>query len=84
LFSSILLFNIPKNLLDIFFEYIIISKYTLGYIPSYNNNFSFNCFVDYEIVDINLDLVEGYTAEITNNIYYFSWFATKQILVKKI
>jgi hypothetical protein len=39
--------------------------------------------MDHEIIDINLDLIESYTAEITNNIYYFGWFATKQVLVKK-
>jgi hypothetical protein len=37
----------------------------------------------YKIVDINLNLVEGYITEITNNIYYFSWLAIKQVLVKK-
>jgi hypothetical protein len=72
LFGSILLFDIPKNLSDIFLERIIISKYTLGHIPSYSNNLFFNCFVDYEIIDIGLDLIEGYTAEIADNIYYFS------------
>jgi hypothetical protein len=72
LFNSILLFDIPKNLLDIFLKYIIVSKHILGYIPSYNNNFSFNYFIDHEIIDISLDLVEGYITEITNNIYYFS------------
>jgi hypothetical protein len=77
LFSSILLFDIPKNLSDIFLKYIIISKYTLGHIPSCGNNFSFNCFVDHEIIDISLDLVKSYTTEITNNIYYFSWLAIK-------
>jgi hypothetical protein len=39
--------------------------------------------MDYEIVDISLNLVKSYTAEITNNIYYFSWFATKQVLVEE-
>jgi hypothetical protein len=72
LFGSILLFDIPKNLLDIFFERIIISKYILGYIPSCSNNFFFNCFIDHEIVNISLDPVEGYITEITDNIYYFS------------
>jgi hypothetical protein len=72
LFGSILLFNILKDLLNIFLEYIIISKYTLGYIPSYNSNFSFNYIIVHEIVDISLDLVKGYIIEITNNIYYFS------------
>jgi hypothetical protein len=72
LFGSILLFDIPKNLLDIFFKRIIISKHTLGYIPSCNNNLSFNCFVDHEIVDISLDPIKGYTAKIADNIYYFS------------
>jgi hypothetical protein len=71
-FSNILLFDIPKNLSDVFLEYIIISKHTLGYIPSYSNNLSFNYFVDYEIVDISLDLIESYTAEVADNIYYFS------------
>jgi hypothetical protein len=71
LFGSILLFDIPKNLLDIFLERIIISKYILGYIPSCNNNFSFNYFVDHKIVDINLNLVKGYTIEVVDNIYYF-------------
>ena len=82
-FNSILLFDIPKNLLDIFLKRIIISKHTLGYIPSCNSNFSFNCFVDHKIVDINLDLIKNYITEITNNIYYFSWLATKQVLVEK-
>jgi hypothetical protein len=83
LFNNILLFDIPKNLLDVFLEYIIISKYTLGYIPSCGSNFSFNCFVVHEIVNISLDLVKGYITEITDNIYYFSWLATKQVLVKE-
>jgi hypothetical protein len=72
LFSNILLFDIPKDLSDIFLEYIIISKYTLDYIFCYNNNLFFNYFIDYEIVNINLDLIESYIIEITNNIYYFS------------
>jgi hypothetical protein len=72
LFGNILLFDSPKNLLDIFLEYIIISKYNLGCIPSYNNNFSFNYLMVYEIVNISLDLIKGYTAEIADNIYYFS------------
>jgi hypothetical protein len=83
LFSSILLLDIPKNLSDVFFEYVIISKYSLGCIPSYNNNLPFNCFVVYEIIDISLDLIKKYIAEITNNIYYFSRLATKQVLVEK-
>ena len=37
----------------------------------------------YEIVDVSLNLVEGYTIEVADNIYYFGWFATKQVLVKK-
>jgi hypothetical protein len=72
LFGSILLFDIPKNLLDIFLKRIIISKYILGYIPCYNNNISFNYFMVHEIVDISLDLIKGYTIEIINNIYYFN------------
>jgi hypothetical protein len=83
LFGSILLLDIPKNLSDIFFEYIIISKHSLGYIPSYSNNLSFDCFMVYEIVNINLDLIENYISEIANNIYYFGWLATKQVLVKE-
>jgi hypothetical protein len=69
--SNILLFDIPKNLLDIFLERIIISKYSLGRISSYNSNLSFNCFMVHEIVDISLNLVKNYTTEVTNNIYYF-------------
>jgi hypothetical protein len=83
LFGSILLFNIPKNLSDIFLERIILSKHNLGRIPGCNSNFPFNCLVFHEIVDVNLDLVEGYTTEIADNIYYFSWFTTKQVLVKE-
>jgi hypothetical protein len=71
LFGSILLFDIPKNLSDVFLEHIIINKYILGHIPSYNNNLSFNYFVDHKIVDISLDPIKGYTAEVTDNIYYF-------------
>jgi hypothetical protein len=83
LFNSILLFDIPKNLSDIFLKYIIISKYILGRIPGCNNNLPFNCFVVYKIIDISLNLVKGYTAEITNNIYYFSRLAIKQVLVEE-
>jgi hypothetical protein len=72
LFNSILLFDIPKNLLDIFLERIIISKHNLGRIPSCSNNLPFNCFVVYEIVDISLNLIESYTVEIADNIYYLS------------
>jgi hypothetical protein len=82
-FGSILLLDIPKNLLDIFLKRIIISKYNLGCIPSCSNNFSFNCFIDYEIIDISLDLIESYTIKVVNNIYYFSWLAIKQVLVKE-
>jgi hypothetical protein len=71
LFSNILLFDIPKNLLDVFFECIIISKHSLGRIPSYSNNPSFNIFVVHEIVDISLNLIKNYTIEVADNIYYF-------------
>jgi hypothetical protein len=71
LFGSILLLDIPKNLLDIFLEHVIISKYSLGYIPSYSSNLPFNIFVVHKIVDISLDLIKGYTSEVTDNIYYF-------------
>jgi hypothetical protein len=72
LFGNILLFDIPKNLLDIFFKYIIISEYNLGRIPSYNNNPPFNILMVHEIIDISLDLIESYILEIIDNIYYFS------------
>jgi hypothetical protein len=71
LFNNILLFDIPKDLSDIFFKYIIINKYNLGRIPSYNNNFPFDCFMVYKIINISLDLIEGYITKVTNNIYYF-------------
>jgi hypothetical protein len=71
LLGSILLFDVPKNLSDVFFERIIINKYSLGYIPSYNNNPPFNILMVHEIVDINLDPIEGYTLEVADNIYYF-------------
>jgi hypothetical protein len=71
LFGSILLFDIPENLLDIFFEHAIISKYSLGRILGYNNNFPFNIFVVHEIVNVSLDLIKSYSAEVANNIYYF-------------
>jgi hypothetical protein len=71
LFGSILLFDIPKNLSDVFFEHTIIGEYSLGYIPSYSNNSSFNTLMVYEIVDISLNLIESYTTEVADNIYYF-------------
>jgi hypothetical protein len=37
----------------------------------------------YEIININLNLIKNYTAEITDNIYYFSWLTIKQILIEK-
>jgi hypothetical protein len=72
LFGSILLFDILKNLLDVFFKHIIISKHSLGRIPNYSNNPPFNILVVYKIVDISLDLIKNYTTEVANNIYYFS------------
>jgi hypothetical protein len=72
LFGSILLFDIPKDLLDIFFERIIISKHSLGRIPSCSSNPPLNILVVHEIIDISLDLIKGYTTEVTDNIYYFS------------
>jgi hypothetical protein len=69
--SSILLFNIPKNLSDIFLEYIIISKYNLGRISSCSSNLPFNYLVVHEIVNVSPNLVESYTIKITDNIYYF-------------
>jgi hypothetical protein len=83
LFGSILLFDIPKNLSDVFFEHVIISKYNLGCIPGCSSNPSLNILVVYKIVDISLDLIKGYTAEVANNIYYFGWLATKQVLVEE-
>jgi hypothetical protein len=70
LFSNILLFDIPKNLSDIFLECIIISKYSLGRISSCSNNLPFNYLIVHEIVNISLDLIKGYIIEVANNIYY--------------
>jgi hypothetical protein len=69
--GSILLFDIPKDLSDIFFEHVIIGEHNLGRIPSYNNNPPFNILVVHEIVDISLDPIKGYTPEVTDNIHYF-------------
>jgi hypothetical protein len=41
LFGSILLFDIPKDLLNVFLERIIINKHILGYISYYGSNFFF-------------------------------------------
>jgi hypothetical protein len=76
-FGSILLFDIPKNLSDVFFEHAIISKHSLGRIPSCSSNFPFNTLVVHKIVNISLNLIKSYTAEVADNIYYFSRFATK-------
>jgi hypothetical protein len=83
LFDNILLFDIPKDLLDVFLERIIISKHTLDYISYCGNNFFFNYLIVHEIVNVSLDPVKGYIAEVADNIYYFSRFATKQVLVEK-
>jgi hypothetical protein len=72
LFGNVLLFDIPKDFLDVFFKRVIISKYNLSRILSYNNNPPLNILVVYKIVDINLNLIKGYTIEIADNIYYFS------------
>jgi hypothetical protein len=77
------LFDIPKNLSDVFFKYVIINKHNLGRIPSYSNNLSLNILMVHEIIDISLDLIENYTPEVADNIYYFGWLATKQVLVEK-
>jgi hypothetical protein len=71
-FNNILLFDIPKNLSDVFFERVIISKYSLGRIPSHSSNPPLNILVVYEIVNISLDPIKNYTIEVVDNIYYFS------------
>jgi hypothetical protein len=70
-FGSILLFDIPKDLSDVFFEHIIIGEYSLGRIPGCSSNSSFNTLVVHEIVDISLDPIESYTAEVADDIHYF-------------
>jgi hypothetical protein len=70
-FGNILLFNILKDLLDVFFKHVIIGEYNLGRIPGYSSNLFFNILMVYEIVDISLDLIKNYTAEVADNIYYF-------------
>jgi hypothetical protein len=37
----------------------------------------------HEIVNVSLNLIESYTTEVTDNIYYFGWLAIKQILVEE-
>jgi hypothetical protein len=81
--NNILLFDIPKDLSDIFLEYIIIGKYSLSRIPGCSSNFSFNYLMIHKIVDISFDLIKSYTTEVTDNIYYFGWLATKQVLVEE-
>jgi hypothetical protein len=70
-FNSILLFDIPKDLSDVFFKHTIINKHSLSRIPGCNNNSSFNTLIVHEIINISLDLIKNYTAEVVNNIYYF-------------
>jgi hypothetical protein len=52
-------------------ERVIIGKHNLGRIPGYSSNPSFNIFMVHEIINISLNLIENYTVEIINNIYYF-------------
>jgi hypothetical protein len=68
---------------DIFLEHIIISEHSLGRIPGCSNNPPLNILIIHEIIDISLDPIESYTAEVTDNIYYFGWLATKQVLVEE-
>jgi hypothetical protein len=68
---------------DVFFEYTIIGKHNLSCIPSCSSNFPFNILVVYEIVNISLNLIESYTVKVADNIYYFGWLVTKQVLVEK-
>jgi hypothetical protein len=37
----------------------------------------------YEIFDISLDLVEGYSPKITNSIDYLGCFRSEQVLIEK-
>jgi hypothetical protein len=55
----------------------------LGYISSYSSNLSFNYLMVHKIIDISLDPIKGYIIEVVDNIYYLSWLATKQVLVKE-
>jgi hypothetical protein len=67
----------------VFLKPFIISEYLLGSYSYYYNNFSFNNLIGHEIINIGLDPIKNYPAEITNSIDYFGSFGTEQINVKK-
>jgi hypothetical protein len=39
--------------------------------------------VCYEILDISLDLIEGYSPEVANSIDYLSYFRSEQVLIEE-
>jgi hypothetical protein len=83
LFGCILLFDVPENLAYVFLEPFVVSEYFLGSHSCYCSDFLFDGFIGYKIINISLDLVESYSAEITNSINYFGSFGTEQVSVKK-
>jgi hypothetical protein len=60
-FGRSLLYDIPENLLHIPLESLVTNKHSLGRYSSSRINFPIRIFISHEIVNINLDLVEGYT-----------------------
>jgi hypothetical protein len=77
------LFDISKDLSNIFFERPVASEYVLGRYPSQYINIAIAVLVCHEILDISLNLVESYSPEVTNGIDYFSCFRSEQVLIEK-
>jgi hypothetical protein len=78
-----LLFDISKNLSNIFLEYPVTDKYILGRYSGQYINIAIAVLMCYEILDISLDLVEGYSPKVANGINYFSCFRSEQVLIEK-
>jgi hypothetical protein len=83
LFSRILLFDISKDLSNVFLERPVANKYILGRYPSQYINTTIAILVCYKILNISLDPVEGYSPKITNSINYFNCFRSEQVLIEE-
>jgi hypothetical protein len=81
--SYILLFDVSKNLLYFVFKHPIASEYFLGRFSSQYVDLSIAILVYHKVLDINLNLVENYSPEVTNRINYLGYFCSEQVLVEE-
>jgi hypothetical protein len=78
-----LLFDVSKDLSNVFLEHPVTNEYVLGKHSSQYINIAIAILVCYKILDISLDLIESYSPKIANSIDYLSYFRSEQVLIEE-